>query len=154
MRSISTALETYMIDYNKYPFDWDSRGWPYYLTDIITTPIAYLATQNTLYDVFRPKNPNPNLQRLRYLNYPANRRPNAWLPCPFPGPYRTRWGGDTGQPAQIISDGMESFGPWKLSSAGPDKSVNTGWFLDELYYDATNGTVSGGDIVLSAKGMK
>src|SRR5687768_125539 len=76
MRSVATALETYAIDNNKYPFDWDSRGWPYYLTDIMTTPISYLTTQRSLNDIFRPKPANLNQldgMRLRYLNYPANR---------------------------------------------------------------------------------
>lgn len=151
MRSIATALETYTIDYNKYPFDLDSRGWPYYLTDVMTTPIAYLTQQASLYDIFRPKNANANLMRLRYLNYPSHLAP-GWLPCPYPGPFRSRWVGT--QSGAVISDAMDNFGTWKLTSAGPDKTVNSGFFVDELYYNATNGTVSGGDIVLSQKGMK
>lgn len=156
MRSIATALETYMIDNSKYPFDWDSRGWPYYLTDVMTTPIAYLTSQLSLIDLFRPKPATAaqaSTQRLRFLNYKANQNP-GWLPCPYPGPYVTRWGGDTGQSAATISKAMEAFGAWKLTSAGPDKTVNSSFFLEELYYDASNGTVSGGDIVLSSKGMK
>ncbi len=151
MRSIATALETYAIDNSKYPFDLDSRGWPYYLTDIITTPIAYITSQRNLLDQFRLARTLADEKRLRYLNYPSHRAP-GWLPCPFPGPYKTRWVGT--QTDAIISQAMDRFGSWKVTSAGPDKTVNTGFFLDELYYDASNGTVSGGDIVLSQKGMK
>src|SRR5215217_1415363 len=69
MRSVATALETYMIDNNKYPFDWDSRGWPYYLTDCITTPISYLSSQLAMKDTFMPKQVSAaqaSKERLRY----------------------------------------------------------------------------------------
>lgn len=150
MRSITTALETYMIDNNKYPFDLDSRGWPWYLTDVMTTPIAYLTQQYGLEDPFRQHLTGSN-RRLRYLNYPANRAP-AWLPCPYPGPFRTNWVGAAND--TVITNAMKIYGPWKLTSAGPDKTVNANFFGAELFYDPTNGTISGGDIVMSAKGMK
>jgi len=47
---------------------------------------------------------------------------------------------------------MEYWGGWKISSAGPDKTANpSGFFLDDLIYDPTNGTISGGDIIRSQK---
>jgi len=153
MRTVATALETYMIDNNKYPYDVDSRGWPNYLTDIMTTPISYLTTANSLIDLFRMDQKNVFARRYRFVNYKSTLAP-GWAPCPFPGPYVTRgtWAGTISQSNYNLA--TSRFGYWKLTSAGPDKSANTGFILDELYYDATNGTVSGGDIVLSSKGMK
>jgi len=154
MRSVATALETYMIDNNQYPFDIDSRGWPNYLTDVMTTPISYLTTANSLIDLFRMNQSNPFARRYRYINYRSSLLPPGWNPSPYPGPYFTR-GGWCPTPSQsTYNTGVNRFGMWKLTSAGPDKTVNTSFFLEELYYDATNGTVSGGDIVLSSKGMK
>lgn len=156
MRSIATALETYAIDNNKYPFDKDSRGWPWYLTDVMTTPIAYLTTARMMLDQFRMDQAQFDAKRLRYVNMKANRNP-AWRPCPYPGPFLNDWVG--GKSDAVIDRAMDLFGEWKLSSAGPDKVVNqqdaaNGIFVDDLYYDPSNGTVSGGDIVLSGKGMK
>ncbi|MBM3336032.1 prepilin-type N-terminal cleavage/methylation domain-containing protein, partial [Candidatus Sumerlaeota bacterium] len=41
MRTLAVAVEAYSIDNTEYPFDLDSRGWPWYITDCVTTPIAY-----------------------------------------------------------------------------------------------------------------
>ena len=153
MRTVATALETYAIDNGKYPFDVDSRGWPHYLTDVMTTPISYLTTANSLLDQFRMDQANTFARRYRYVNYPATKAP-GWAPSPYPGPYYTRGGWAPTIDATNYSRAIERFGMWKFSSAGPDKQANTGFFLDELYYDASNGTVSGGDIVFSQKGLK
>jgi prepilin-type N-terminal cleavage/methylation domain-containing protein len=150
MRSIATALETYAVDNNNYPPDLDSRGWPYYLTDAITTPIAYMSGQRNLIDTFRKRDPaHEDLVRLRYLNYPAELNP-GWNPCQFPGPYRTRW--VTGQPASVINPAIQAFGKYKVCCAGPDATVNTAFFTADLLYDPSNGTVSGGDIVRYGNG--
>jgi len=150
MRTVATALETYAIDYSKYPFDIDPRGYDFVLTDIMTTPISYLTTANSLIDQFRPGT-NIDARRYRFVNYPAHKTP-AWPASPLPGtgPYKGR---------TVASDygakvGMEEFGMWKVSSSGPDKTAPTSILTDKNYYDATNGTVSGGDIILSQKGMK
>lgn len=150
MRAIGTAIEAYSIDNNgKYPFDWDSRGYNWYLTDVFSTPIAYISGPATFTDAFLIQNTNINNKRLRYINYPANMNP-AWLPCPYPGPFTTsRWDPQDYTAASKI--GLEFWGPWKLSSAGPDKQPNSGFFTADLNYDPSNGTVSGGDIIRSAK---
>lgn len=151
MRSVATALETYAIDYGKYPFDLDSRGLPWYLTDVMSTPIAYLNGASALTDQFRiAADPRPEYRRYRFVNYKANL--DSWLPCYYPGPYRTRWVDAFSEEA--YADGIALFGQWKLSSSGPDKTANTNFALAELYYDASNGTISEGDIVLSQAGMK
>jgi prepilin-type N-terminal cleavage/methylation domain-containing protein len=154
MRTITTALESYAVDHKKYPFDWDSRGWPWYLTDVITTPVAYLTSGSTLEDPFREGGggaATPVGRRFRYLNYPANIGPTPWKPSPIPGPYTTRWDLTSGTPAATVGAAMDLFGSWKLSSAGPDKDANASYFGAELVYDASNGTISEGDIIRSQK---
>jgi hypothetical protein len=153
MRTLATALETYSVDHRKYPFDWDSRGWPWYITDVVTTPIAYLTNGSLLADPFRKPadTGSPAAVRYRYLNYPANRGPNPWKPCPYPGPYTTRWSSPSGTPDATVDAAIELYGAWKLSSAGPDATANTDFFGGELTYDASNGTISDGDIIRSQK---
>ncbi len=151
MRTITTALETYMVDHKKYPFDWDSRGWPWYLTDVLTTPVAYLTNGSMLGDPFRQQL-STQAARFRYLNYPANIGPNPWKPSPYPGPYTTRWDSTGGVSTDVAGAAMDIFGTWKLSSAGPDSTANlVGFFGSELTYDPSNGTVSDGDIIRSQK---
>lgn len=147
IRSVATALESYAADHQKYPFDLDSRGWPWKLTDVLSTPIAYMTNGSALDDPFRAKLANPDERRYRFVNYRANLTP-AWPPCPFPGPYTTRW---ISVNEDGVKKGVEVFGEWKLSSAGPDYTANTAFMTDDLPYDPTNGTVSGGDVIRSQK---
>ncbi len=153
MRTLATAIEAYAVDNNnKYPFDWDSRGWPWYITDALSTPVAYVTAGSLLNDPFRAHLATSTARRFRFLNYPANNRAaGAWAPCWTPGPYYTRWGGDTGFDATTYATATENFGAWKISSAGPDQTANTSFATEELYYDSTNGTVSTGDVVRSQK---
>jgi prepilin-type N-terminal cleavage/methylation domain-containing protein len=152
MRSLATGLESYAVDNNnKYPFDWDSRGWPWYITDVLSTPVSYLTAGALLEDPFRAHLNPQAARRFRYINYPANQQPNAWLPCWTPGPFFTRWGGDTGMTPSVYALGVEAFGLWKITSAGPDKTANTSFSTVELVYDPSNGTISGGDVIRSQK---
>ncbi len=148
VRSLATAIEAYAVDFNKYPFDLDSRGWPWYITDVISTPIAYMTTASLLEDPFRAKEPLGAARRFRYINYEANLAP-GWVPSPFPGPFFNRWVGTV--PQAQVQDGIEEFGIWKITSAGPDFTANPSFFTNELTYDPTNGTVSNGDIIRSQK---
>lgn len=150
MRTITTALESYAVDHKKYPFDLDSRGWPWYLTDVMTTPVAYLTNGSMLQDPFRKMydTGSPAALRFRYINYPANIEP-GWKPAPKPGNFPTRWVAGISETA--AGTYMEMFGVWKLSSAGPDATANSGFFGTELVYDPSNGTISDGDIIRSQK---
>ena len=57
MRTIATALETYAVDYNKYPIG----GWSENGLIVLTTPVAYLTA---LYeDVFLVKGTNPVMHK-------------------------------------------------------------------------------------------
>jgi len=155
MRTIATGLESYAVDHRKYPFDWDSRGWPWYLTDVMTTPIAYLTTGSLLEDAFREGGGASAAvqsgRRFRYVNYPANLGPNPWKPSPFPGPFYTRWSSQQGVSETVVGNAMANFGQWKLSSAGPIKQANVAFFGTDLPYDPSNGTVSEGDIIRSQR---
>jgi prepilin-type N-terminal cleavage/methylation domain-containing protein len=152
IRSIATALESYAVDNNnKYTFDLDSRGWPWYLTDVLSTPIAYMTNAALLQDPFRMHlDPATQNRRFRYLYYRANAVSTpAWLPCWTPGPFFARWVAATDD--NTIRQCMDRWGEWKISSAGPDRSANVSFFLEDLIYDPTNGTISAGDIIRSHK---
>ena len=149
MRTIATAFETYAIDNSKYPFDRDPRGWPNTLTDIMTTPVSYLTQHRSLSDTFRANQTNLDARRYRYYNVLNHKTPS--FACPFPSNgvwFNTK---NAASPAAYDIQNRE-FGGWMLSSAGPDKNAETG--ANPIAYEATNGTVSKGDIVLSQKGMR
>jgi prepilin-type N-terminal cleavage/methylation domain-containing protein len=151
MRSVATALETYKLDTNKYPADGqaDSANWKYagtnlsywspaHINNMITTPIAYLST--TIYDSFAPKNAsNIAFRTLRYVNYRGTYM--EYRPSPVPSVYAT----------------YQSFGgEYQITSMGPDQTAsvtdpayNVYWIVSA--YDATNGTVSQGDIIRTQK---
>ena len=155
MRSIATALESYLVDNNHYP-NHSENGWPYYLTRQVTTPHAYL-TSSRLYDPFKVSghaNPTYNVydyaKRFRYFNAEAGM--NNW---PDIGPsyvgYRY---GVIDVNVKLTPDNtsiVDRYGQWKLISAGPDKTENTGVIGSTVIYDPTNGTYSRGDICRSQK---
>jgi len=152
MSSVATAIEAYAVDNGAYPFDLDSRGWPWYITDVFTTPVAYISESfiqdpfKTAYEYYSPVS-----RRYRFVNYPANAPPNPWPPSPYPGPFFSRGVGPI--PTATIDSGLAMFGQWKLSSSGPDKLSNStsSFFANDLIYDPTNGSISGGDIILSQR---
>ena len=154
MRTLATALESYAVDSNgKYPFDWDSRGWPWYITDVLSTPVSYVTAGSLLQDNFRTHMSQSDARRFRFVNYPANLQPNAWPSCWTPNTIyaRTRWGGNTGFDTTVYTTATDLFGLWKISSTGPDKIPNVGFIADDLAYDSSNGTISVGDIIRSQK---
>jgi prepilin-type N-terminal cleavage/methylation domain-containing protein len=146
IRSIATALEAYRIDYNNYPNDVEF-GWPWYVTTSISTPVAYI-TNAFLLDPFRQGEPGMFAgqngifaRRFRYVNYIAGRE--GWTePPPVVGVH----GGSTNW-----NLGISIFGIWKLSSAGPDRTASLPFLEGDVIYDATNGTVSAGDIIRSQR---
>lgn len=143
MRTIATSLESYAVDNNKYPPNYDSGMYGVspsteYLTfAALTTPVAYITTAPG--DVFRPDLEEPT--RGHYFDYVAADSVFA-LPRYTEGlrAYYTRT--DT---------------KWTVISIGPDRRHDeAGQALDQaayLLYDPTNGTVSPGDIVRSNRGQ-
>lgn len=157
LRQLDLANNLYLSDNNTYSFDWDSAGWPWYITDVITTPISYLSSANTLKDMFRDGfygNPNyDRAERYRYFLLQSNTDTidgTLWPPAPFPGPFFSRWftfnlvAGD----AQYF---QTRFGAYKLSGAGPDQQASAGFSGGVVVYDPTNGTISTGDLMRSQK---
>lgn len=156
IRTLTTAIETYAVDYNlRYPFDLDGRGFPYVMTDVISTPIAYVTSGSLLEDPFRlggVSTGNPAARRFRYIYYEAHRDANySTSPVPAPKPTRAAAGQSALPSAAAVDAGVSTFGFWKITSAGPDKTANSAFFSGDLPYDPTNGTISGGDIIRSQK---
>ncbi|MBN1478137.1 prepilin-type N-terminal cleavage/methylation domain-containing protein [Candidatus Sumerlaeota bacterium] len=154
IRSLATAIEAYRIDHNAYPNDVE-LGWPWYVPTALSTPVAYI-TNAFLLDPFRtaPTDSTSHLtgisgiltMRFRYVNYIAGR--DTW---PVPGGGTGTHGVTSEASAQDWLDGIENFGQWKLSSAGPDGRASYPFLPSDLIYDATNGTVSQGDIIRSQR---
>ena len=173
MRSIATALESYMVDYNMYPYDGAGSAptaagqqfsyW--HVPHIITTPVAYM-TKKDFDDPFRSKKAGTvQYRNLRYTNVDS-----TW-DCT--GKYKG-YNTNSGNGSQLYHDMYESqLGKWRLTSCGPDTILSNGsqvanynpavWpfvyngTVQTLYemnmpYDATNGTISYGDIIRTARG--
>jgi prepilin-type N-terminal cleavage/methylation domain-containing protein len=159
MRTITTALESYAVDYNKYPFNFP----PYNtLPPEFTTPVSYITT-NKLVDPFSDKErvsslPDPELAR--YYTY------TLVVPVSDLGKHVTigrnppREGVDG--PAPFFNPGaLRRYGPWRLVSNGPDRvysELSSPPPLDpfnptavlagaDIPYDPTNGSISNGNIL-------
>lgn len=153
MRSAATAIELYAVDNNLYPsHKIHNGGYPFYLTTVLTSPVAYLSDVNQLFDAFRVQESTHGdfSKRFRYLNYQegldrCDGKP--WIEPAFP------WWRPESSDRTVWERGMKNFGGYKISSAGPDMVINTGatFYYDELSYNPTNGTISGGDIIRSPK---
>ncbi len=167
MRSAATALESYHIDHNAYPFDGFNRAdtarynyW--FLSYHISTPISYLTTAK-LVDPFRDQKPGPG----RHWQFDDVRYRNT----------RSTWDVDFGEiqspgrtsPSIYLRHMLQDVGEWSMISVGPDRfygpsaSSSTAlfpggaqsWPTPSGYpdhtqpYDPTNGTMSWGDIMRS-----
>jgi len=146
MRSIATAIEAYTVDYNRPPLDWyewseaETRGVVLTLDfnsvlAQLTTPVAYLTSIPEDFFV-------PIREGLSLHSWYATLKGYGWPG----GTYHS----DPSDPAALF------YGPrvqyqWVLVSWGPDMYLEyfrygSGWHGDVLYYDATNGSKSQGDI--------
>ena len=167
MRSLATAIEAYRVDLNKYPPDLQHYQW-YAGMDHrfaecplgrLTTPVAYITAL--------PNDPFPRKggtgDGLRY----AYNAETSWRKIGtegFSGALQTQawpllWDEAGSKDAEMTK-------LWALTSLGPDLASNggsyymfgekvlnrvkadkEGWSRDGALYDATNGTISQGDIV-------
>ncbi|MCX7718998.1 MAG: type II secretion system protein GspG [Candidatus Sumerlaeaceae bacterium] len=161
MRSLATAIESYMVDHNRYPTDAGngvSGIWrPYAGGNVLanppanftigyelTTPVAYISSADIFIDTFKRDRlafykSSPTLQGREFfffMNIPLRREKNGGVGFTA----QEAWGG-----------------AWILWGAGPDRFTNnnTTGFSDfsnavniprGIPYDPTNGTVSNGDI--------
>ncbi len=136
MRSITTAIEAYFVDHNKYALMTHTTGFQYgndttdgYLRFNLTTPIAYL-TSKELRDPFAFWNRSSD--DIEFYSYHVPRYYLAY--------YTT---------SVYWQKVLESYyGEWRMCSYGPDRtysnrSIGNG---PDRMYDPTNGTVSNGNI--------
>lgn len=159
MRTESTGLETYKIDYNLYPRPFDAftfntpyftrSNWDEHVPSILTTPISYL--NSIPLDPFKPLTPTtrPGLKPVEgrhfYFNYDFAVKA-----------YQTDAGNNV-----ILADYAAfrtAVGNWAIFSYGPDRMYyneppggtahTRGQFLN---YDSTNGTLSRGNIIRCEK---
>ena len=139
LRTLATAIESYQVDSNAYPpspvitpQDTGTRNSAYsFLPNEVTTPIAYITSKDmkdpfaiNIYDDEHDKIFWQNCMWL-HINYAA-------------GGWQDPYFSDLYYPA---------YGEWKLGSLGPNGDYDGGLNI----YDATNGTVSGGDIYRTQK---
>jgi len=149
MRTVTTAVEAYRIDNNKYPTMRPPRPTPgdtsanETLGHELSTPIAYLSSMSITDDPFK-KERKP---------LPAGRERYHWRNNEFLLKI-------TAAPSTAFLDRVNKEGSWRLASAGPDRYIffnpnNTPIqdFNDFsiVNYDPTNGTVSTGDIFRTQK---
>lgn len=163
MRTLATAVESYQVDWNKPapcsmtggpgPFAPVESGGTGTLTYAITTPVAYLSSF-TFFDPF------VNADSL----IPYDEKLFSWHP------YHWKWNPPTSStptpdssaaPTQGEYNGLEFqeyYGSWRMLSIGPDRDYTSryprSWnqpMRAGVPYDATNGTVSLGNIIRSQK---
>jgi len=148
LRTVSEALEMYRVDNQGYPLMHSAgfAGGPsiiqgaelkwWYVPDVLSTPIAYLSSA-AMFCPFggnwdkAPFFPDGIWRRYGYENIPElveKAETFAIFKSRYP-PRALEWSGD-----------------WRLECVGPDKLWNP-----SVSYDASNGTVSGGDIIRTQK---
>jgi prepilin-type N-terminal cleavage/methylation domain-containing protein len=171
MRTFATGLESYAVDWNKYPpyhyqgylspwitqdefflgggfpsgtngvsgpGDWEPNGQPGRSTIFpLSTPVAYLTSMPV--DTFHPILPTDPVssRTFMYVNWQYIADNN---------------GSSSVDPATAIAQ-FQYTGPWRMISAGPDKYRTPVVSGESFYtlYDATNGTVSVGNILRNQK---
>ena len=150
MRSLVTAIESYRVDHNHYIPDGQTTPKPVWygvtqdtahLSNMLTTPVSYI-TNVSIADPFNTDKVNPWDRKYRWINFEdtyAKSTIQARIDA-----YARAYG--------------RIYGAYMLLSNGPDKRAsitdpdyNYYWVVSK--YDATNGTISPGDIILSQKGM-
>ena len=152
LRSVATAVEAYAVDHNKYPPDHPAPQ--FRLEDVfeLTTPIAYI-TSVDFTDPFIPSKVivTQNVRGYQYFNFYHGWGSIIWnaLYGEDHGPTGAclkSWGADAGKggPSDYYGD---DGGEWIIFGAD---AVSTdpefGHQIDRIY-DATNGTISNGDIL-------
>ncbi len=168
LRTIATALESYKVDWNRYPADYVltppnpgdgqliSEG---FLPPRLSSPIAYLATVS-LKDAFTLENiggvntSDPLMWPAGNLFYQSVEHSMRAAGIVRFGPsavreYQTQQPAITGYQSVKLGAGWgsgtlwdQSYGMWKTGSIGPIRRYNGGAHI----YDVTNGTISSGDI--------
>lgn len=138
-RAIATGAQTYTLDYNKFPVDAWNRGYRLSHVTVLSTPVSYLSTVR-FPDIFNPKDDpdlnDPQSVGFQYFNFAdfwgvhsrnnLERKGNTIM-------LKSRGPNKKDQGAEWIILGM-------TKNAGGFVGINR-------IYDATNGTLSNGDLV-------
>ncbi|HBF33086.1 TPA: hypothetical protein DDW35_00845 [Candidatus Sumerlaeota bacterium] len=159
LRSITTALESYRVDNNQYPFSSGINSVTYaveyqntemgsyhkYIAPVLTTPVSYITSIPQ--DPFATKFP-PGEARHYFYTCLAIEKTRGLTPA-WPGP------------GNSFENRLQFLGVWNMWGCGPDQdrtdlapaaiggAASTNWVLG--FYDPSNGTMSNGDIFRSQK---
>jgi prepilin-type N-terminal cleavage/methylation domain-containing protein len=155
MRSMTTAIEAYHVDFNRYPIpvavmlagtviypmpDFNHNVYAHnFPPQTVTTPVAYVTSIFT--DVFADRTlaPSPEMTFLYYQNWEYTKILADQAGTPLTA-------------AQLLRP--NAFGSWIMSANGPDRdrkdlspgAVGSTSIINGVY-DPTNGTVSNGDVI-------
>ena len=155
MRSCATAIESYCVDYSTYPLDGavltnysviyptgnpsDAQNRTKFAGPGLTTPVAYMTSHPK-----DPFNTTPQQEEMQWYFYSNLTQASKWLST------------NMGTVPPMIQIRMNDWGNWMMMGSGPDRDrldvgSSSGQFIVNGYYDATNGTISNGDIVISQR---
>ncbi len=141
MRSLATAIESYCVDSNAYPYADGPLGYPEIppvsdpfealIPTRLTTPIAYITS--LIEDPFKQGVITDQQRRYRYIDR------NYFVILGEEGDFNTYLG--------IYSQGLVPATKYFVLSYGPDLDFDDMDYGNPALYDPTNGTVSNGDII-------
>lgn len=145
LRTLATTIESYQLDYNAVPFDGAAGapkwGWIQVWSQC-TTPVAYMTAIPI--DVFQ------DTDRAHFEPLPAGHTCFVGNRHSYDVASSLRSSANYG----FTVEWLEHFGasPWAVGSCGPDSTFwhDLGKFGWGVAYDATNGTMSQGDIYRSS----
>ncbi len=153
-RTIATAIESYAVDWNKYPPDFATPQFALQDCFLLTTPMAYITSVGISDPFFTGRIGANYVRSYQYFNAGPSGDPGAPYAIGSPNP---NWGDLVGM-GYINGTMLKSWGP----NAGKSGDTHTGnesaeWVIFGLdyagntgynrIYDPTNGTISRGDIL-------
>jgi prepilin-type N-terminal cleavage/methylation domain-containing protein len=146
LRSLATGIEAYTVDNNRPPRERNSTWYGStddingqavsgIMSQVLSTPVAYI-TQAFLEDPFQNKSAaGTSFDEIVFTYQDMRERVTQ-------SPSSTFW------PAAV-----GFYGNWRMISVGPDRLFSHGFTNSaQLAYDPTNGTISGGNIMLKVSG--
>ncbi len=153
LRTVATALESYVVDHNRYP---PNDGVFNVIPPQLTTPIAYM-TNSKQVDPFVARDLHPLYgERIRFYTYDKivdRREMIEDAVAGYPPPVEAI------DMAGLNPGALQKYGKWRLVSVGPDSRYSDTYFAafdpvvlgSDIPYDPTNGTVSWGNLLRTQK---
>jgi prepilin-type N-terminal cleavage/methylation domain-containing protein len=163
-RSLATALESYLVDNNRYPVSlravnarWATLPTRQMIYSQITTPIAYVTS--AFPDPFNVVDADPGNRMIVYWSYDTFGTVTSdpyTATLPFNNNYNIAWAGFPNM-VDPLTNQLRTIQTWTLLSLGPDRrfdilrpslTANSDSFPSQIAeYDPTNGTISRGDVI-------